>query len=68
MHPLHTLIESQRHQVRGTSAAHSPRRRSSTEEAAIAAHSASERKGFALAIASGVITCMFVLLLATALI
>ena len=62
MHPLHTLIESQRHQVRRHSADPAPRRRSST------AHGASERKSLALAIASGTITCMFVLLLAAALI
>ena len=34
MHPLNTLIDSQRHQVRHRSGAPAPRRRSSTEEQA----------------------------------
>jgi hypothetical protein len=68
MHPLNTLIDSQRHQVRRHSGAPDPRRRSSTEEQAIVERSTRERNSLALTTAGALLTCMFVLLLATVLI
>jgi hypothetical protein len=68
MHPLNTLINSQRHQVRRQPGSPAPRRRSSTEEAAILAHSTGERNALALTTASALLISMFVILLATVLI
>lgn len=68
MHPLNTLINSQRNQVRGHGRSPAPRRRSETEEAAIAAHSDSERTAFTLTTAVMLLSGLLVVLLATVLI
>jgi hypothetical protein len=69
MHPLNTLIESQRHQVRRQSGNTTrPRRRSSTEEAAIVAQSKSERRSLSLVFASTLLSLLFVAYLATVLV
>jgi len=68
MHPLNTLINSQRNQVRRHDRAPAPRRRSSTEEAALLDRSTRERNALALTTASAVLSALFVVLLATVLI
>jgi hypothetical protein len=68
MHPLNTLINSQRNDVRRRSGAPTPRRRSSTEEAAIVERSARERNSLTLTMAGALLSCLLVVLLATVLI
>jgi hypothetical protein len=68
MHPLNTLINSQRNQVRGSGRSPAPRRRSETEEAAIAAHSARESRALTLTTAVMLLGSLLVVLLATVLI
>jgi hypothetical protein len=68
MHPLSTLIDSQRNDVRHRSGAPAPRRRSSTEEAAIIERSDRERNSLALTTTGATLIALFVILLATVLI
>ena len=51
MHPLNTLIQSQRHQVRHQPGRPTPRRRSETEENAIVQNRAQRRGRLAIAVA-----------------
>jgi hypothetical protein len=68
MHPLNTLITSQRNDVRRRTGTPAPRRRSSTEEAAIVERSDRERNSLTLTMVGTLLSCLLVLMLATVLI